>query len=345
MGELLSGDQQPGIGSVNRHQRTIDAPGGVEHIARVASYPVVFVSDDCRITAAKAGGHVSNDLVLPASDVLFLKRHIHLHPEYTEEVSKLVEKSARTFPLIFEICPYIPAGGLPPMKKRVALYLRVSSLDQHPKTLYDLRQTATLRGYQIVKEYADRNSAAKGKHPNLDQLISDARSGSCDVIMVGPLSDVACSVKQCLLVLDQLNQLGIGFVSCQPDIDTTGELCQGMVVMVHALSQLQRTLVGQAVKAGMRRSRLEGVRLGRAPLDVNRAEIVKDRALGLSLTDVARKHGVSRGLVCRIVKLAGGRVKNVTPCPSEAAPSSRATYPTLQVPAVDLSFPCASAES
>jgi DNA invertase Pin-like site-specific DNA recombinase len=231
------------------------------------------------------------------------------------------------------------------MKKRVALYSRVSSLDQHPKTLYDLRQTATLRGYQVVKGYADRNSAAKGKHPNLDQLISDARSGSCDVIMVGSLSDVACSVKQCLTVLDQLNQIGIGFVSCQPDIDTTGELGQGMTTLISALCQLQRTLVGEAVKAGMRRSRLEGVRLGRAPLNVNRAEIVKDRVLGLSLTDVAKKHRVSRGLVCRIVKLANGQVQNVTPYTAEAASSPRATYSTFQVPAVPLAFPCASAES
>ena len=228
---------------------------------------------------------------------------------------------------------------------RAAIYLRVSNLDHNPQTLHDLRQTATLRGYQIVKEYADRNSAAKGKHPNLDQLISDARSGSCDVIMVGALSDVACSVKQCLLVLDQLNQLGIGFVSCQPDIDTTGELGQGIAATVCALSQLQRTLVGEAVKAGMRRSRLEGVRLGRAPLNVNRVEIVKDRALGLSLTDVAKKHGVSRGLVSRIVKLANGRASSVTPCTAQATSKPRATYPTFQVPAVPLTFPCASAES
>ena len=231
------------------------------------------------------------------------------------------------------------------MKKRVALYSRVSSLDQHAKALYDLRQTASLRGYQIVQEYADRNSAAKGKHPNLDQLISDARSGSCDVIMVGSLSDVACSVKQCLTVLDQLNQLGIGFVSCRPDIDTTGELGQGIAATVCALSQLQRTLVGEAVKTGMRRSRLERVRLGRTPLDVNRAEIVRDRALGLSLTDVAKKHGVSRGLVSRIVKLANRQPTSVTPHTSEAPSSPQVTYPTFQVPAVPLAFPCASAES
>ena len=228
---------------------------------------------------------------------------------------------------------------------RAALYLRVSSLDQHPKTLHDLRQAATLRGYQVVNEYADRNSATKGRHPNLDQLISDARSGSCDVIMVGSLSDVACSVKQCLLILDQLNQLGIGFVSCQPGIDTTGELGQGIAATVRALSQLQRTLVGEAVKAGLRRSRLEGVRLGRAPLNVNRAEIVKDRTLGLSITDVAKRHGVSRGLVSRIVKLAHGRASSDTPCTAEANSNPRVTYPTFQLPAVPLAIPRASAQS
>jgi DNA invertase Pin-like site-specific DNA recombinase len=287
----------------------------------------IGIPDNARVLGI-AIGHAADYFILPVPNVLFLKRHIHLHPEYTEEVSKLVEKSARTFPLICEICPYIPAGGLPSMKKRVALYSRVSSLDQHPKTLYDLRQTATLRGYQIVKEYADRAGGNKAKRPALDQLLADARAGSCDVIMVGALSDVACSVKRCLSVLDQLNQLGIGFVSCQPDIDTTGELRQGMTALISALCQLQRNLVGEAVKAGMRRSRLEGVRLGRAPLNVNRVEIVKDRALGLSLTDVAKKHGVSRGLVCRIVKLANGRAGSVTPCTAEATSSPRVTYPT-----------------
>jgi DNA invertase Pin-like site-specific DNA recombinase len=233
------------------------------------------------------------------------------------------------------------------MKKRVALYLRVSSLDQHPKTqLYDLRQMAAQRGFEVVNEYSDRISGAKARRPAWDNLLADARLGrNFDVVMVGSLSDVACSVKQCLSVLDQLNQMGIGFVSCRPDIDTTGELGQVMTILINALCQLQRTLVGEAVKAGMRRSRLEGVRLGRAPLNVNRVEIVKDRVLGLSLTDVARKHGVSRGLVCRIVKLAGGKAKSVTPCAAEASSSPRVTYPNFHVPSVPLAFPCASAES
>lgn len=124
-----------------------------------------------------------------------------------------------------------------------------------------------------------------------------------------------------------------------------GEFGQAMTTLISALCQLQRTLVGEAVKAGIRRSKLEGVRLGRAPLNVNRLEIVKDRALGLSLTEVAKKHGVSRGLVCRIVKLAGKQADGLTPCTVEATSSPRVTYPTFRVPAVPLTFPCVSAES
>jgi DNA invertase Pin-like site-specific DNA recombinase len=54
-----------------------------------------------------------------------------------------------------------------PSMKRAALYLRVSTLDQHPETqLYDLRQMAQQRGYQIVEEYTDRISGAKAKRPD-----------------------------------------------------------------------------------------------------------------------------------------------------------------------------------
>jgi len=229
--------------------------------------------------------------------------------------------------------------------KRAALYMRVSCLDQHPEMLDDLRQMAAQRGFEVVKQYTDRIGGAKARRPAWDSLLADASGRRFDVIMVESLSDVACSVKQCLSVLDQLDQLGIGFISCRPGIDTTGELGQGVTTLTTALCQLQRTLVGEAVKAGMHRSRLEGVRLGRAPLNVNRAEIVKDRVPGLSLTDVAKKHGVSRGLVSRIVKLANGRANSMTPCTAQASSTPRVAYPNFQVSAAPLAFPCASAES
>jgi DNA invertase Pin-like site-specific DNA recombinase len=69
--------------------------------------------------------------------------------------------------------------------KRTALYMRVSTVDQHPETqLYDLRGLAAQRGFQIVQEFTDKISGAKAKRPGLDQLLADARRGKSDVVLV-----------------------------------------------------------------------------------------------------------------------------------------------------------------
>ena len=90
-------------------------------------------------------------------------------------------------------------------------------------------------------------------------------------------------------------------VSLRENIDTGGPLGRAMVVIVGAISELEKSLIVERVRAGMRRAKLEGRRIGRAPLDVDRAAIVQDRLTGLSLTKVAKKHRVSRATVCRLV--------------------------------------------
>ena len=79
--------------------------------------------------------------------------------------------------------------------KRAALYLRVSTVDQHPETqLYDLRQMAAQRGFEIVQEYTDRISGVKAKRPGLDAMMADARHGQFDVVLVWA-SDIGCSLS------------------------------------------------------------------------------------------------------------------------------------------------------
>jgi DNA invertase Pin-like site-specific DNA recombinase len=71
--------------------------------------------------------------------------------------------------------------------KRAALYMRVSSLDQYPETqLYDLRQMASQRGFEIAREYTDRISGAKVRRLGLDDMMRDARRGQFDVVLVCP---------------------------------------------------------------------------------------------------------------------------------------------------------------
>jgi DNA invertase Pin-like site-specific DNA recombinase len=77
------------------------------------------------------------------------------------------------------------------------------------------------------------------------------------------------------------------------------------VVIVGAIAELERGLIVDRVRAGMRRAKLEGRRIGRAPLQIDRVAVVRDRLSGMSLTEVAKRYHVSRATVCRLVNEAG----------------------------------------
>ena len=186
--------------------------------------------------------------------------------------------------------------------KRAVLYMRVSSLDQHPDTqLHDLRQMAVQRGYELVKEFTDRISGAKARRPGLDELMHDARRGRFDVVLVWASDRIARSVKHFLEVLDELNHLNIEFVSFREQIDTGGPLGRAIVVIIGAIAELERNLIIERVRAGMRRAKLEGRHIGRRPLDLDRDAILLDRRRGQSLGQIARSHGISRATVHRVI--------------------------------------------
>jgi DNA invertase Pin-like site-specific DNA recombinase len=198
--------------------------------------------------------------------------------------------------------------------KRAAIYTRVSTADQHPETqLYDLRELAEQRRCEIVHEYRDTISGSKSKRPGLDQLLADAGRHRFDVVLVAAFDRIARNVRHFLEVLDELSHLNIEFVSLRENIDTGGPLGRAMVVIVGAIAELEKSLIVERVRAGMRRAKLEGRRIGRAPLDIDREQVVRDRCSGMSLTQVARKHRISRASVCRLMKESGDGPKGVIP--------------------------------
>jgi DNA invertase Pin-like site-specific DNA recombinase len=204
--------------------------------------------------------------------------------------------------------------------KRAALYMRVSTVDQHPETqLYDLRKMAEQRGYEIVQEYTDKISGAKAKRPGLDQLMADARRGHVEVVMVWASDRLARSVKHFLEVLDELNRLNIEYISFRENLDTGGPLGRAVVVIISAIAELERNLIIERVRAGMRRARLEGRQIGRRPLDVDRAAVIRDRDHGMTLTEVAKAHNISRAMVSKIVRqgLPAASHKGSAPAPSQ----------------------------
>ena len=196
--------------------------------------------------------------------------------------------------------------------KRAVLYSRVSTGDQHLETqLLDLRELAKQRGLEVVREYTDVISGAKAKRPGLDQLMSDARRHRFDVLLVTAFDRIARNVRHFLEVLDELNHLSVEFISLRENIDTSGPLGRAMVVIVGAIAELERSLIAERVRAGMRRAKLEGRRIGRQPLNIDREQVVADRKSRMSLTMVAKKHRISRASVCRLVREAAATQSKV----------------------------------
>lgn len=185
---------------------------------------------------------------------------------------------------------------------RTALYMRVSTVDRHPETqLLDLRQMAAQRGYEIVKEYTDRISGVKARRPGLDELMRDARRGRFDLVMTWACDRIARSTRHLLETLDELNHLHVGFVSFREQIDTAGPLGKALVTIIGAVAELERNLIIERVRAGMRRARVEGRQIGRKPLELDREAIFSDRKHGLSLGQIAKAHRISRATAHRVI--------------------------------------------
>ena len=187
--------------------------------------------------------------------------------------------------------------------KRAVLYARVSTFDQEPESqLLDLRRLAEQRDFKIVREYVDRISGAKAKRPALDQLLAAAHRREFDVVLVWAADRLARSVRHFLEVLDTLNHLGIEFVSFRENLDTGGPLGRAVVVIVSAVAELERNLIIERVRAGLRRAKLEGRKLGRRPIEIDRTALLRDRARGLSLAQLAKAYRISRTSVARTLK-------------------------------------------
>jgi len=187
--------------------------------------------------------------------------------------------------------------------KKAVIYVRVSTPDQHVESqLYDLRELAAQRGFEVVHEYEDRGVCGKkARRPGLDALMADARRKKFSVLLVAAFDRIARSTRNFLQIVDELDSLGIEFVSRREGVatgDATGRL---FVTIISAIAELERSLVVERVKSGMRRARMEGRQIGRSRLDVNREQVILDRRSGMSLTQVAEKHCISRASVCRLM--------------------------------------------
>jgi DNA invertase Pin-like site-specific DNA recombinase len=189
--------------------------------------------------------------------------------------------------------------------KRAAIYLRVSTVDQNAATqLHDLEAMAQQRGFEVVQRYTDQITGTRVRRPGLTQMMADAHRGQFDIVLVWACDRLARSTRHLLETLDELNRLGVEFASFRENLDTAGPLGRAIIVIIGAIAELERSLIVERVRAGMRRAKLEGRHIGRRPLNVDRTAVLRDRQRGLSLTDVAKAHSISRAFVSKTVREA-----------------------------------------
>jgi DNA invertase Pin-like site-specific DNA recombinase len=102
----------------------------------------------------------------------------------------------------------------------------------------------------------------------------EARRHKFDLLLVWPCDRLARSTKKLLQAIDELNGMGIQFLSQRAAIDTEGPLGRAILVIVSAMAELERRIIIERVRAGRRRAKLEGRQIGRSRLDVDRRQVV-----------------------------------------------------------------------
>jgi DNA invertase Pin-like site-specific DNA recombinase len=133
-------------------------------------------------------------------------------------------------------------------------------------------------------------------------MMNDARRGEFSVVLVAAFDRIARSTRNFLEIVDELSSANIDFISAREAIDSSGPMGRMFITILGSIAELERSLIVERIRAGMRRAKIEGRRLGRAPLVVDRVALVRDRLAGMSLTDVASKYRISRASVVRVVR-------------------------------------------
>lgn len=176
---------------------------------------------------------------------------------------------------------------------KAALYARVSTTDQHVENqIEELRTYVGSRGWSAT-EYVDKGvSGAKDRRPALDELLKAAKRRKFDVLVAWRLDRVGRNLKHLVTLLEELDALGIGFVSLNEGIDLRTPAGRLQLHILAALSEFERARIQERVRAGLARAKAQGRRLGRRERQIPAEDIAAVR--GLPIREAARRLGIPR---------------------------------------------------
>ncbi len=190
--------------------------------------------------------------------------------------------------------------------RRVAIYCRVSTLEQRPEIQLDaLRAYAQDRGLEIAGEYIDHGvSGAKDRRPALDAMMADAMRRRFDAVACVKLDRLARSVHHLTALGRELEALGVDLVVLDQAIDTSTPAGRLLFNVLGSIAEFERDLARERTAAGMQAAKRRGKHVGRPSVAVDRAALLQGIRSGASVSQLARTLGVSRATARRLVSQA-----------------------------------------
>src|ERR1700756_4708338 len=187
---------------------------------------------------------------------------------------------------------------------RSALYARVSTQDQQTLPMQNraMREYAARRGWAIAMQIREIGSGAVERRAR-GRVIEAARRREIDVVLVWRLDRWGRSVTDLLATLQELEHLGVGFVSLTEALDLTTPAGRAMAGLLAIFAEFEREILRERTRAGLAHARQSGKRLGRpATAAVHAAEIRQLHRAGLSKSEIARRVRIGRTSVRRILR-------------------------------------------
>lgn len=186
---------------------------------------------------------------------------------------------------------------------RVAIYARVSTANNGQDPTMQTRELCEYierRGWKLAGEYVDVGiSGTKEKRPELDRLMADAHRRRFDCVVVWKFDRFARSVSHLLRALESFKAQGIEFVSFSEQMDTSTPAGKMVFTVLGAVAELERSLIVERVKAGMRNAKANGKHVGRPKVKVDAKKISGLRAAGRSWSEITRQTGLTKGTAQR----------------------------------------------
>ena len=187
---------------------------------------------------------------------------------------------------------------------RAGLYARVSTQDQQtlPMQSRAMREYAARRGWTIAMQVKEIGSGASQRERR-EQLLEAARRREIDVVLVWRLDRWGRLVTDLLSTLQELDHLGVGFVSLTEALDLTTPAGRAMAGLLAVFAEFEAEILRERVRAGLAHARKNGKRLGRPRTAARHSEEVRKlHRAGTSKSAIARQLQIGRTSVRRILE-------------------------------------------